>query len=508
MSNQNGSIFKTLILITAGITGSVTIVYVLKFLIISYFIYKTVKGKKPKKPVEIVEQEEITNNVNDISHMKKEKDMKKIDFHIKSPLEVTTSISLEVIKRPEFVISKQANIEIEKVKHNRNELPVRRESIIDEEADYDLREEKDLKDIKDAKTKIKQKRSSDLGRKTSLVSVHNKRISQAKEYKEEIGNDNNIPFSRFSNQIQAKESNSPTSPGKEKISIPTLKKFSLKNTNQANKSFEKDKENFINNNTIIDIVNDLKNVENLISDKVKKYAVDHKLLEPEADDDLNLNNQQSLLLPVFTHEFNDEVEVDFDPGYLEDEDDELFEDLPQLLSGGSKDITNSKKEVRTGKSNLLNKELKYESIQTIEELNIILNSKYKSNNIIYKIATFEINGNEIIESEMILQMLKHLYTELNSGLIEMGDNFLEQRRKYFLVDHDTYVSIINLFLRKKEEYFLAVFNELMSKLDISQELMDNTYAYYLNIDDPDYDKVKEAFEKIYKAGAKRYILSY
>ena len=103
-------------------------------------------------------------------------------------------------------------------------------------------------------------------------------------------------------------------------------------------------------------------------------------------------------------------------------------------------------------------------------------------------------------------ILRYLYAELHSGLIELSDNFVEERRKYFTVDQETYLSIINYFLRKKEEFFLCVLSEVMSKLDISQKNLDNTFFYYMNIADPTLDdivrNIRESYDKVYHAGVK------
>jgi hypothetical protein len=124
----------------------------------------------------------------------------------------------------------------------------------------------------------------------------------------------------------------------------------------------------------------------------------------------------------------------------------------------------------------------------------------------------EINmGNEtkllkVLKPEQLLIILKYLYSEIHPLLMEMSDNFLEERRKFFLTDHNTYVSIINYFIRKKEEYFLCVLSDIMSRLNISQQNLDNTFYYYLNVANPSEDilvkNINEAYDNVYYSGIK------
>jgi hypothetical protein len=112
---------------------------------------------------------------------------------------------------------------------------------------------------------------------------------------------------------------------------------------------------------------------------------------------------------------------------------------------------------------------------------------------------------DIIKAEQFLIILKFFFDELNPTLIELSDNFVEERRKYFQYDTDKYISIINNYLEKKDEYFVCVISSIMSKLNISQELLDNSFYYYLYQADPK-DKmialIRESYNKIYKAGVK------
>jgi hypothetical protein len=158
-------------------------------------------------------------------------------------------------------------------------------------------------------------------------------------------------------------------------------------------------------------------------------------------------------------------------------------------------------------------------IQTSEELSEILYGGARYNENKYNMTYEEkqvLNPNssmvegqmetiQILKAEQLLIILQYLYSELHSGLVELSDNFVEERRKYFSVDHTTYISLINYFLRKKEEFFLCVLSDIMSKLNISQKNLDNTFFYYMNVADPSDEVVhdiKSAYDKVYHAGIK------
>jgi hypothetical protein len=258
-----------------------------------------------------------------------------------------------------------------------------------------------------------------------------------------------------------------------------------------------------NNNSIFNFVNDLKNV---ISNKDEK-----------GDTSMNLP-QTSIYLPVLTGDLEDEVELGFeDAGYNSSDEDDL-KDFPQLLT--TEDLEREFNKQNNKNSTNINKESKREildktiNIDNEEDLNAILFDGPNPNNIQlsrkYNISTEirVINNNEeieIIKGDLLLIILQYLYNELNVGLIELGDNFVEERRQYFKTDFVTYISIINLFLRKKEEFFLSVLSEVMSKLNISQSLLDKTFVYFMNYSKKnkiEEIKIKEAFDKVYKAGIK------
>lgn len=266
------------------------------------------------------------------------------------------------------------------------------------------------------------------------------------------------------------------------------------------------------NNTILNIVNDLKFVD-LINNKMKQFS-------KESNNQENFDNQASLYLPLLTNDIDDEIDMNSEAGYIED-DDEDFKDIDGPLVNISINELNIQGDLsdfverRTGKNNVQLNQEKIEKIETAEDLDIVLSarSEAKNININYNILTelrsiSDSEKVEIIKEELLLIILKYLYSELHSGLIELSDKFVEQRRYYFEADQATYVSIINLFLRKKEEYFLGVLSEIMSRLTISQTLLDNTFVFYMNYanqEDILVQQIKEAYDKVYKAGIKTYV---
>lgn len=114
------------------------------------------------------------------------------------------------------------------------------------------------------------------------------------------------------------------------------------------------------------------------------------------------------------------------------------------------------------------------------------------------------NQVEVIEEYMFLIVLSYLYSELHNGLLELSENFLEERRKYLSKNFDTYITIVNFYLKSKEDFFLGVLSQIMSKLTISQVVLDNSFNYYMNeADDSDcVIQIKAAYDKVYKAGEK------
>lgn len=192
-------------------------------------------------------------------------------------------------------------------------------------------------------------------------------------------------------------------------------------------------------------------------------------------------------------------------GYIEESED-LREKLNTEMLSDNFTVTSKTERVN---NNLLIENDKI-TINNEEELREVLfgKTKYKDFYCSLQLVERELNENEkisIIKEKELLVLLAYLFKDLHPGLIELGDNFIEERRKYFRVDNDTYNNIINYFLRKKEEFFLCVLSDLMSKLNISQRVLDNTFFYYMNIADSNLKEVtliRSAYDKVYHAGLK------
>jgi hypothetical protein len=196
-------------------------------------------------------------------------------------------------------------------------------------------------------------------------------------------------------------------------------------------------------------------------------------------------------------------------GYIEESEDMKRQDLilsDQLSLNPDKNVTKDG-EVQGIKLMMENDKIIINNASELEEI-LMGKLRYKEYNCILNLIDKEIKGKEIlsvIRENEILVVLDYLYTELHPGLVELSDNFINERRRYFKVDHETYISIVNYFLRKKEEFFLCVLSDLMSKLNISQKVLDNTFFYYMNIADgnmKEINSIRQAYDKVYHAGLK------
>ncbi len=216
----------------------------------------------------------------------------------------------------------------------------------------------------------------------------------------------------------------------------------------------------------------------------------------------NIENQMSLILDK--PEFIGGDIMHESEGYLEEDDinsKENFENLSEsLFDSEERPFRPKVEEINTFDENIRN----------ISELRIALLEKHKNRK--YKLefeekfyVFQEKNNHLIIKSEEFIYILKHLYNELHSKLVEMNDGFDEERRRYFQKDEKIYISIISYHLQKKEEFFLSVVSNLMGRLSISQEVLDNTFYYYFHLCDqslPVVKQIKDNYEEVYNAGLK------
>lgn len=271
-----------------------------------------------------------------------------------------------------------------------------------------------------------------------------------------------------------------------------------------------------------------------------------QLKKSQAFKDLNIDLSISLergILPADIQKVAGDERIFDSDGYIEEDEEDLKENLEgspfHSFTNKPVEIQNKRKNSFDAENfNLSNKNPKISDkfnnstnnqdmdikfltnsekivVSTPEQLHEVFYGKNKNEDAKYSLTYDEkefILPNEerevspILKPRIVLMILKYLYGELHAGLIELSDNFVEERRKYFTVDQETYVSIINYFLRKKEEFFLCVLSDIMSKLDISQVNLDKTFFYYMNIADPNEDEIiisiREAYDKVYHAGVK------
>lgn len=191
-------------------------------------------------------------------------------------------------------------------------------------------------------------------------------------------------------------------------------------------------------------------------------------------------------------------------GYLEEDDvnsKEYFENVSEGFFD-SEERPNGLKVEDTNSDDII--------IRNITELRMALQEKNRNRK--YKLefeekfyVFQEKNSHQIIKAEEFIYILKHLYNDLHSKLVEMNDTFDEERRRYFQKDERTYISIISYHLQKKEEFFLIVISSLMGRLSISQEILDGTFYYYFHLCDqslPYIKQIKENYEEVYQAGLK------
>ena len=151
-------------------------------------------------------------------------------------------------------------------------------------------------------------------------------------------------------------------------------------------------------------------------------------------------------------------------------------------------------------------------ISNTEELKTVLKYKFKeeikySLVLIDKMITMDDNKEniQIIQIEDFIVILKYLNSEMQSDLVEMNDNFIEERRRYFHKDETLYLNIIQYFLKKKEEYFLCILSNIMSNLTLSQNTFDHSFYFYFNLcNQESYDiiRLKESYELVYNTGVK------
>ncbi len=87
----------------------------------------------------------------------------------------------------------------------------------------------------------------------------------------------------------------------------------------------------------------------------------------------------------------------------------------------------------------------------------------------------------VIRPEQFLIILKYTYEKLHPFLIDLTDQLLIERIKYFEKDNELYIKIIKQYLNMKDTTQHLILNELMKKLNISEKIMDSSFNYYIKI---------------------------
>ena len=123
---------------------------------------------------------------------------------------------------------------------------------------------------------------------------------------------------------------------------------------------------------------------------------------------------------------------------------------------------------------------------------------------------------KILKGDHLITILDFIFETINPDLIDISEYYTVERRKFFKVftkpedtnskqDKNSYFKAINIFLKKKEEFFLCVLYEVMVKFNISKTILDNSLLYYMtlaNEEDEYVMLIKSKYNEVYNAGVK------
>jgi hypothetical protein len=273
---------------------------------------------------------------------------------------------------------------------------------------------------------------------------------------------------------------------KSKVFSKLEKKF--ESSNNANINLNKETHRFLNKGSINKFANEKYTERDSFFDFKEQVFNNLK--------DMNINNLSMSIdkpfLPAFIEAGNGEL-FDSD-GYMEEEDDE--DTYEKNTSTDLILFTKEEDRKPLAENNKVDRliQVLYGNTTNMQDRYSLLVDRQKG-----------VNKSEIIKAEQFLNILKCFYEELNPTLIELSDNFTEERRKYFEYDTEKYIEIIENYLEEKDEFFVCVMSNIMSKLNISQELLDNSFHYYLYQAEPKerfIGLIRESYRKIYNAGVK------
>lgn len=176
-------------------------------------------------------------------------------------------------------------------------------------------------------------------------------------------------------------------------------------------------------------------------------------------------------------------------GYIEEEDDDIFTPEEEEVIG------------------IRGKTIIDEILTTVDQLKTVLTSnKYEKQKfkIILKSQKFNDEVFSVISDDFMMTILKYLFDELNDPMLEFSDNCTEDRRKFFENNFGNYIKTIELYLKKKNEFFSCVLSNLFFKLTINQQDFDNSVNYYINLADESESvlKLRDQYEKVFNVGKK------
>jgi hypothetical protein len=103
------------------------------------------------------------------------------------------------------------------------------------------------------------------------------------------------------------------------------------------------------------------------------------------------------------------------------------------------------------------------------------------------------------KSSQFLIILKFIYDAFNPFLIDLSDQLLIERLKYFEKDNDIYISFIKKYLNIKDRTFKFIIDDLIYRLNLTEDLIDASFSYYIITKDKsnkDIIEINEAYDNL------------
>lgn len=111
----------------------------------------------------------------------------------------------------------------------------------------------------------------------------------------------------------------------------------------------------------------------------------------------------------------------------------------------------------------------------------------------------------VIKSGQFLIILRYIYDAFHPFLIDLSDQLLIERLKYFEKDNEIYISIIKQYLGLKDRTFNYILEDLINKTNLTEDLLDASFSYYISSTDKnnkDILEINEAYDKLIHADYK------